>query len=105
MNKREERERNLFVLATEYKMRFPAVRRLQALARRLHRLAVQDCNVGLSPRQQQLQDSAAAEIQRIAEAAGVYMETQDDPRGWPIMISHQPIEESMGARLARICPF
>jgi len=57
------------------------VNALQKLAKRIHTLAVHDCNVGLNPAQAKRMDNAKAAFIDLANACGFNARTGGDPRG------------------------
>lgn len=58
-----------------------AVRDLMKHSCTLQRLAVYDCNVGLTPKQQRKWERTVQRVQQIASEHGLATEVQGDPRG------------------------
>ena len=62
---------------------------LQDLARQLHRADENACNYELSSRQEARRKNLFKRAKELAPE--LYLEHQADPRGWPIIISDEPI--------------
>jgi len=78
---------------------------LQRLGRSLHRSHENDCNYGLTPRQETRERNLWLRVQALADRYGLYVQEQGDPRGWPIIIAKEPIDESKGSQYDRVCPY
>ena len=59
---------------------------LKKLARSLHRLYVNNCNYGLTPRQEKRQERLEKEVKEIAKKWGLYVDICSDPRGMPLCL-------------------
>lgn len=79
--------------------------KLQGLAHRLHRLNEAECNYGLSNRQERRRERLWAEVELMARSYGLYVYHQDDPRGWPIVIDSQPIQDNSIFGKTTVCPY
>jgi len=96
---------NLSRIVNEYQIDLMDGFRLQNLARSLHHSYENECNYGLTQRQETRERNLWAQVETLATKYGVYVQEQGDPRGWPILISKEPIEESKGSQYDRVCPF
>jgi len=95
---------NLSRLVTEYQIDPIHAFRLQQLAKSLHRYHEHDCNYGLTGRQEKRERHTWAQVETIARYYNLCVQEQGDPRGWPIIISKQSIEQSR-SDYDRVCPF
>lgn len=78
---------------------------LQKLARSLHRSYENECNYGLTDRQEKRERNLWAKVETMAKEYGFHVEEQGDPRGWPIIIDKNPIDEQRGSSYERVCPY
>lgn len=103
--KKDIKSRNLFELFTKFDLGFNDAHALQRLARSLHRSYENDCSYGLTERQEKRERKLWSQVQAIADDNGIYVREQGDPRGWPIIISKNPIHEADTFSLDRVCPY
>jgi hypothetical protein len=71
------------------------VAELRKAAKSLENLAVNDCNYGLSPRQETRRANLAKQVQEIAERYHLAAETSGDPRGCVVKL-FDPGDERLG---------
>jgi hypothetical protein len=67
---------------------------LQRIARSLHRSHENECNYGLTPNR----------VERMSKENNFYAQEQGDPRGWPITVSPEPINEDGTGLQFSVCP-
>ncbi|KKN75640.1 hypothetical protein LCGC14_0378780 [marine sediment metagenome] len=78
---------------------------IQKRAKSLHRSYENDCNYGLTSRQESRERTLWRDVEAIAGRNGLYVAEQGDPRGWPIIISPEPIREDGRGPEERVCPY
>lgn len=59
---------------------------LKKLARSLHKLYVNNCNYGLTPRQEKRQEKLEAKVKEIAKKWKLHVDICSDPRGMPLCL-------------------
>lgn len=94
-----------FTGADEFMVIIDTARRLQSLARSLHRLAEHECDYGLTPRQEKRQERLEAEAGECAGFLGLKAYIQRDPRGPAIYVYREgdlKEGESVGSRYPSI---
>jgi len=96
---------NLFRLFSKFDLSFQSAHWLQALARSLHKSYENECNYGLTERQEKRERKLWRQVEAIAEANNLYVQEQGDPRGWPIIIDKDPIDEQRTSSYERVCPY
>lgn len=81
-------------------------RQLQGIALRLHHLYECECNYGLTPRQEARERTLNKQVAEIAQATGLTIRTQGDPRGWPLEV-YRDAARANGSHTPdlRVCPF
>lgn len=66
----------------------------RSLANSLHKSFENDCNYGLTERQQKREDRLVERVHELAKQCGLYSYIQTDPRGGTIYVDDKPIPEN-----------
>jgi hypothetical protein len=104
-SKASAKRENLSLIINGYQVDLMDGFRLQKLAKSLHRSYENECNYGLTPRQETRERNLWEQVEALASTYGIYVQEQGDPRGWPIIMSKTPIDESRGSSCDRVCPY
>ena len=99
------KQENLSMLVNTLGIDLMPAMQLQKLAKSLHRSHENECNYGLTPRQETRERNIMVQIESIAGHFDLYVAEQGDPRGWPIIISPEPVREDGRGPEQRVCPF
>ena len=90
---------------------------LQKLARQLHRLDEQLCNgfqdgkgdwdEKATERAERRQEQAERAAKKIGAESGLSVYLQGDPRGWPLLVSGETIQDhdTLRSGIVRVCPY
>ena len=105
ISKSKIKNENLSMLINKFGIDMFAAKQLQKLAKSLHRSHENECNYGLTPRQETRERNLWKNVEAIAERFSFCAQEQGDPRGWPIMLDGAPIQENLGSSYDRVCPF
>ena len=102
MNKTQLRAKieNHAMLITQYNLTSNNALELQKVAKSLHRLNENACNYGLTDRQETRQGNL---YRKATEIFPHFIREQRDPRGWPLDISLEPMNDS--TQYDQVCPF
>ena len=111
MTKQQQRIKaeNLVLLVPKYNLSTGDALELQKVAKSLHRLNENACNYGLTDRQETRQHNLYRKAVDLAygdagrAGNGFFIKEQRDPRGWPLDISLEPMNDS--TQYDQVCPF
>jgi len=103
--KTQVRQENVTTLVNDLSIDLTDAFQLQRLAKSLHRSYENECNYGLTPRQETRERNLWAQVEEIAAKYSLHVQEQGDPRGWPIIIDREPIDEQRTSSYERVCPF
>jgi hypothetical protein len=99
------RRENLSELLVQWRLTPEDAYAIMRQARSLQWLYEVDCNEGLTPRQERRMERLQAQATALATRYGLYAYHQTDPRGWPILLDRNPIDEAHTYEPFRVCPY
>ena len=82
---------------------------MQDVARRLHHAYERQCNENMDEKTEGRLNRRVEKDQRfatyLATSHRIHIRHQTDPRGWPILLSREPITEDAMSGPLRVCPY